>query len=123
MHGCHNFTLDPFLLPAIAGHTHSLTHTHTHTQHTHTLPLLPLSLTSSYQGTNGSQFWDSAFAHAFLEVSTKQGCVVKVHDQRGRGHLQGCVLCVLTSTKAGVYNDKRFPDCTCMKSVRQGSCM
>ena len=35
MHGCHNFTLDPFLLPAIAGHTHSLTHTHTHS-HTHT---------------------------------------------------------------------------------------
>eukprot|EP00731_Ephydatia_muelleri_P008296 Em0004g634a len=42
------------------------------------------------QGTNGSQLWDSAFAaQAFLEVRTKQECVVKVHDQRGRGHLQG----------------------------------
>ena len=54
----------------------------------------PLSLTSSYQGTNGSQLWDSAFAaQAFLEVLTKQGCVVKVHDQRGRGHM----VCVMTS--------------------------
>ena len=86
------------------------THPHTHT------PLL-LSLTS-YQGTNGSQLWDSAFAtQAFLEVRTKQGCVVKVHDQRGRGHLQGCHLCVLTSPKAGEYIDRRFSDCTCMKAL------
>ncbi|KAL5496383.1 hypothetical protein EMCRGX_G012654 [Ephydatia muelleri] len=40
------------------------------------------------QGTNGSLLWDSAFAEqAFLEVRTKQGCVVKVHNQRGRGHM------------------------------------
>ena len=60
---------------------------HTHT-HTHTLPPLslftPLSLTSSYQGTNGSQLWDSAFAaQAFLEVRTKQGCVVRCMTRGG----------------------------------------
>ena len=54
----------------------------------------PLSLTSSYQGTNGSKLWDSAFiAQAFLEVRTKQGCVVTLHDERGRGHM----VCVMTS--------------------------
>ena len=54
----------------------------------------PYPLTSSYQGTNGSQLWDSAFAaQAFLEVRTKKGCVVKVHDQRGRDHM----VCVMTS--------------------------
>ena len=101
-------------------HTHTHTNTHTHT-HTHTLPLslfTPLTLTSSYQGTNSSQLWDSAFAaQAFLEVRTKQGCVVTLHDQRGRGHLQGCVLCVLTPPKAGAYIDRRFSGCTCMKVV------
>ena len=93
-------------------------HTHKHTYTSPSPSSLPYPLTSSYQGTNGSQLWDSAFAaQAFLEVRTKQGCVVKVHDQRGRGHLQGCHLCVLTSTKAGVYNDRRLSDCTRMKAL------
>ena len=79
---------------------------------------LPYPLTSSYQGTNSSQLWDSAFAaQAFLEVCTKQGCVVTLHDQRGRGHLQDCHLCVFTPPKAGAYKDRRFSGCTCMKAV------
>ena len=87
-------------------------HTHTHT-HTHSpVPHLFLS------GTNGSQLRDSAFAaQAFLEVRTKQGCVVKVHDQRGRGHLQGCHLCVLTPPQAGIYKYRRFSDRTCMNAL------
>ena len=40
-----------------------------------------------------------------------------MHDQRGRGHLQGCHLCVLTPPKAGAYKDRRFSGCTCMKAV------
>ena len=61
----------------------------------------PLSLTSSYQGTNGSQLWDSAFvAQAFLEVRTKQGCVVTLHDQRGRGHMVCVMTCRMGKTTA-----------------------
>ena len=67
------------------------THTHTHTSPSpsslpYPSPLLIRALTAR----------DSAFAaQAFLEihVCTKQGCVVTLHDQRGRGHM----VCVMTS--------------------------
>ena len=71
----------------------------------------PLSLTSSYQGTNGSQLWDSAFAaQAFLEVRTKQDVWLRCMTRGGGAIWSVCTCTCIHACKCVVM-------CMCVQLV------